>query len=183
MTATLNIYNGNWGPGGGAGGAESGFHQAIKQAGWDMIAGEGVDGSVVASVMNNVPYCNYFGADGADGALIDVYAPPWNHPTRGPNGHCDYVRTYYRGITVPTNQSCIDRINQAKGYGSLHYGPLCGMWDTFPQSIGDIEEIIDATGSDTICFLTSYNFDAISRFHDTFAESYFNALKDRYGVS
>ena len=66
-TATLNPYNDGWGPGRGSGGGESGLHQAIKSAGWDMIAGEGVDGSIVASVQNNLPYCNYFGEGGADG--------------------------------------------------------------------------------------------------------------------
>ena len=159
-----------------------GYAQAIIGAGWDMIAGEGVAGNVVADIENHGVYCNYAGCCDGAGGQIDAYASPWSHPRSGGRGHCDYIETYVSGGGVPSVQSCIDRLNQAKSYGSIHHGPLVGLWGNYPCSANDIFHIIEATGSDSICFWTGYDYEAYNMIQ-TYASGILNGVISRYGVT
>lgn len=179
--AGLNPYNDNWEPQR----AEdvAGYAQSIASAGWDLISGEGLAGNIVTDIENHVPYADYHGAGGADGGQIDPYNTPWNHPRSGGKGHLDYVETYVGGGATPSVQSCINKINDAKSYGSIHYGPLIAMFNNYPCSYEDVARIIRETGSDSVVFWCGIINNAYTQFRTTFATGYFERIKSDFGLT
>jgi hypothetical protein len=152
MVATLNIFNDGSSPPCQMfvdGGQFEPYFQAVANAGWTMIAGEGCTTSVIDSVQKYLPYVNY-GGDQAN----NMYTTPWSHPNTG-KGHLDYIETYTRDDCVNNVGGVQGCINAAQAAGALHLGILIGDW-CLGTDPGVYINIVDSTGCDTICFWGGY---------------------------
>jgi hypothetical protein len=181
-TATLNIFNdGATGGPGSAGSQFAGMFQAIKAANWDMVGGEGAGGDVVRTAMNYMYWVDYAGAGGADGGQIDAYAAPWNHPTTGKFGHCDYIETYVQATQTKT--STINKILAAKAKGSIFYGPLIELWSTtLNWGAQYYIDIINQSGANSVLFWGGYSVEGVSTMQGI-GNSIFQQLKNHFGMT
>ena len=121
--ANLDWFNDYPNPGGpGVSGASlAGDFNAAANAGWNTCGGEGVGGSVMQYIENYMIGNNLAGDVG--GYQMDAYSGQFSQPKSGGKGHTDYIETYVGGTTQCAS-STIQRIQEAKSYGSIYYGPL-----------------------------------------------------------
>jgi hypothetical protein len=154
-TATLNIFNDGSAAAsqpGAAGAQYAGYFQSIVSNGWNCIAGEGVGGSVVGTVMNYCTYVNYGGIVGDSQG--DMYASPWNHPTSGSHGHWDYIETYNNSNQYrDPSQS----IGWSKSAGAGRLGILIMYGPNPAADFNTYVNIIDRNGCDTVLFWSGYS--------------------------
>jgi len=130
--ATVNCWNEDQPSLGSDNGEQySGYFQSLKNAGWNMAAGEGSDPDCVRVCMNNIPYVCYGGIVGEQ--QYSMYDSPWNHPTSGPNPHYDYVECYNNSGQM-TFDSCIAAMQKAVNAGTKELGLL--MMSNAPTSGG-----------------------------------------------
>jgi hypothetical protein len=199
MLATINPYNDtSFNDPGRSGASELGYIQALNKAGWDMVAGEGVSGDVVATICKNgMKYCNYAGSGGPIIAgdyggcgQIDAYHPnaPWQHPRDG--NHRDYIEVYCgdSGNVAQCGNSTIQRMLDAITYGNNGFnGLLVGMWGN-PMAWGAdyLVKIIDAANGrqakacNTVLFWIGYTENPAQRFQTSGASGIMDQLISRY---
>ena len=128
------------------GDAYAGYMQTVRSVGWDMVGGGGVSGDIVRVAMNYMSWCNYEN---------DVYAPPYNHPTSGPDTyHVDYVDT-------------IDSMEQAVAIGNCaEVGIRIGLDDVISPATTWIEMIDTARAQgipcNNVCFYNTRNTDVVA---------------------
>jgi hypothetical protein len=109
--ATLDSFNDAGDPPGTNGDKYAGYVQAVRGAGWDMVAGEQRSGDIIRVVNNYVLYVNC--------SADDVYADPWDHPATA--AHLDYINICDRNGNLAID-SCIASMNSAWLAGSLEIG-------------------------------------------------------------
>lgn len=154
-TATLNIFNDGSAAAsqpGAAGGQYAGYFQSIVSNGWNVIAGEGVGGSVVGTVMNYCVYENYGGIVGDSQG--NMYASPWNHPASGTHGHWDYIETYNNSNQYrDPSQS----LAWSRAAGAGHLGILIMYGPNPAADFSTYCNIIDSNGCDSVLFWSGYD--------------------------
>jgi hypothetical protein len=127
--ATLNPFNDSGDPPGSNGDHYAGYMQTIKNAGWDMVAGEGRGGDNIRVVNNYRWYVNYGGIVGDPNCgnqwQADMYASPWFHPKNG--AHLDYIEIYDNCKRLIAD-SCIASMKAAWQAGAVEVGILVGVW-------------------------------------------------------
>jgi hypothetical protein len=154
-TATLNLFNDGSSPPsqiGAAGGSYAGYFQSIVSAGWNCIAGEGVGGSVIGTVMNYCTYVNYGGIVGDSQG--NMYASPWDHPTSGGHGHWDYIETYNNSNQYRDPSGAIQ---EAQAAGAGHLGILIMFGPNPAADANTYINLVDSLGLDTILFWGGYS--------------------------
>jgi len=153
--ATLNIFNDGSAAAsqvGAAGAQYAGYFQSIVSNGWNCIAGEGVGGSVVGTVMNYCTYVNYGGIVGDSQG--DMYASPWNHPASGAHGHWDYIETYNNSNQYrDPSQS----LGWSRSAGAQHLGILIMYGPSPAADFSTYCNTIDANGCDSVLFWAGYS--------------------------
>ena len=179
--ANLDWFNDYPNPGGPgvAGASLAGDFQAAANAGWNTCGGEGVGGSVMQTIENYMVGNNLAGDGG--GSQIDAYSGQYSQPKSGGKGHTDYIETYVSG-TSQCASSTIQRIQEAKSYGSIFYGPLI---EDYSVVIGwgaqYYIDIIDQSGANAVFFWGGYSDSSAGLQGDL--SGIYTAIKSKYGMS
>ena len=122
--AVLNPWNDAGDPPGSDGNHYAGYMSAIKNAGWDWVAGEGRGGDNIRVENNYFPYYDNYGGIVSE-QQYDMYSSPWFHPKN--NKHIDYIEIYDNGKHQVID-SCIASMKAAYAAGSVEVGILTGDW-------------------------------------------------------
>ena len=153
--ATFNAFNDGSSPPsqlGAAGSEFAGYFQALVSAGWNCIAGEGCNGSVIGTVQNYCTYINYGGIVGSSQG--DMYASPYSHPTGGGHGHWDYIETYDNSNNYVDPSTAL---GWSKSAGAGRLGILIMYGPNPATDFSTYCNIIDSNGCDTVLFWGGYS--------------------------
>lgn len=180
--ANLDWFNDYPNPGGPgvAGASLAGSFQSAAGQGWNTCGGEGVGGSVAATLENYMIMNNLAGDVG--GYQMDAYGTANDpQPKSGGKGHTDYIETYVSG-TTQCAASTIQRIQQAKSYGSIFYGPLIEDFSTvLGWGAQYYIDIIDQSGANAVFFWGGYSDSSAGLQGDL--SGIYSAIKSKYGMS
>ena len=185
MRAGFNNFNDGAAQPGTSGAQYGGYFDQVKGARYDIIYVEGVAGDVVRVCQDRIAYGNYAGdVVGRQGTFYSDLA--FMHPATGKFPHYDYIETYVQG-NVPSKDSTLKALQDAKSHGSAGLGLIVGDW--FPQTaeycawlVGDYANA--GVKIDTIVFWAGYGQDIIAHLKPGGKlAAVFAGLKSTFGVS